>query len=58
MNIQDKIVVFQLTQDSNLFNLLIGKAERDDIYTLKNNLELDRLDINFYREKYKLFINE
>ena len=51
-------LLFINTQDSNLFNLLIGKAERDDIYTLKNNLELDRLDINFYREKYKLFINE
>ena len=51
-------LLFINTQDSNLFNLLIGKAKRDDIYTLKNNLELDRLDINFYREKYKLFINE
>ena len=51
-------LLFINTQDSNLFNLLIGKAERDDIYTLKNNLQSDRLDINFYREKYKLFINE
>ena len=51
-------LLFINTQDSNLFNLLIGKAKRDDIFTLKNNLELDRLDINFYREKYKLFINE
>ena len=58
MDSQWDSLLFINTQDSNLFNLLIGKAERDDIYTLKNNLELDRLDINFYREKYKLFINE
>jgi len=51
-------LLFINIQDSNLFNLLIDKAKRNDIYTLKNNLELDRLDINFYNEKYKLFINE
>ncbi len=51
-------LLFINTQDSNLFNLLIDKAKRDNIYTLKNNLKSDRIDINFYREKYKLFINE
>lgn len=58
MDSQWDSLLFINTQDSNLFNLLIGKAKLDDIYTLKNNLESDRLDINFYREKYKLFINE
>ena len=51
-------LLFINTQDSNLFNLLIDKAKRDNIYTLKNNLKSDKIDINFYREKYKLFINE
>jgi len=51
-------LLFLNVQDSNLFNLLIDKAKRNDIYILKNNLESDILDIDFYNEKYKLFINE
>ena len=51
-------VLFINVQDSNLFNLLIDKAKRDDMYILKNNLKSDILDVNFYSEKYKLFINE
>ena len=51
-------LLFLNVQDSNLFNLLIDKAKRDDIYILKNNLKSDILDVNFYSEKYKLFINE
>ena len=51
-------LLFINVQDSNLFNLLIDKAKRDDIYILKNNLKSDILDVNFYSEKYKLFINE
>ena len=51
-------LLFINVQDSNLFNLLIDKAKRDDIYILKNNLKSDILDVNFYNEKYKLFINE
>ena len=51
-------LLFLNVQDSNLFNLLIDKAKRNDIYILKNNLDSDILDIDFYNEKYKLFINE
>ena len=51
-------LLFINVQDSNLFNLLIDKAKRNNVYILKNNLESDILDIDFYNEKYKLFINE
>ena len=50
-------LLFLNVQDSNLFKLLIDKSKRNDMYLIKDSIEENILDVKFYDEKYKLFIN-
>lgn len=50
-------LLFLNVQDSNLFKLLIDKSKRNDMYLIKDSIEENMLDVKFYDEKYKLFIN-
>tara|TARA_Y100000389_G_scaffold197058_1_gene230942 strand:- start:3647 stop:5740 length:2094 start_codon:yes stop_codon:yes gene_type:complete len=50
-------LLFVNVQDSNLFKLLIDKSKRNNMYLIKDSLEQNILDLKFYNEKYKLFIN-